>query len=122
MTSTKRMKKVRARRARKVRSKIFGTGERPRLSVFRSIRFIYVQAIDDASGTTIAEASSISKDLKGTLEGLKKADAAKEVGKLLAKRLAEKKISEAVFDRGRFLYHGRVKSLAEAVRESGIKL
>jgi len=122
VTSTKRMKRVRVRRARKVRSKIVGTGERPRLSVFRSIRYIYVQAIDDSSGTTIAEASSMSKDLKGTLEGLKKVDAAKEVGKLLAKRLSEKKINEAVFDRGRFLYHGRVKSLAEAVRESGIKL
>jgi large subunit ribosomal protein L18 len=122
VTATKRLKRVRARRERKVRSKIFGTGERPRLTVFRSARSIYVQAIDDNSGTTIAEASSLSKDLKGTLDGLKKVDAAKEVGKLLAKRLAEKKISEAVFDRGRFLYHGRVKSLAEAVRESGIKL
>ncbi len=122
MTATKRLKRVRARRERKVRSKIFGTGERPRLSVFRSARSIYVQAIDDTSGTTIAEASSLSKDLKGTLGGLKKADAAKEVGKLLGKRLSEKKIQEAVFDRGRFLYHGRVKSLAEAVRESGIKL
>ena len=122
MTSTKRMKRIRVRRARKVRSKIVGTGERPRLSVFRSIRFIYVQAIDDSTGTTIAEASSMSKDLKATIEGLKKADAAKEVGKLMAKRLSEKKVNEAVFDRGRFLYHGRVKSLAEGVRESGIKL
>jgi large subunit ribosomal protein L18 len=122
VTATKRTKKIRARRAKKVRSKIVGTVERPRLSVFRSIRFIYVQAIDDTSGTTIAEASSMSKDLKGTLEGLKKVDAAKEVGKLLAKRLSEKKINAAVFDRGRFLYHGRVKSLAEAIRESGIKL
>lgn len=122
MTSTKRLKKIRARRERRVRSKIFGTGERPRLSVFRSARSMYVQAIDDNSGKTIAEASTLSKDLKGIIEGLKKVDVAKEVGKLLAKKLSEKKIKEAVFDRGRFMYHGRVKSLAEAVRESGIKL
>lgn len=122
MTSTKRLKRIRARRERKVRSKIVGTGERPRLSVFRSTRSIYVQAIDDTSGRTIAEASTLSTELKGTLGGLKKVDAAKEVGKLLAKRLSEKKIEKAVFDRGRFLYHGRVKSLADAVRESGIKL
>jgi large subunit ribosomal protein L18 len=122
VTTSKRLKKVRARRERRVRSKIFGTEKRPRLSVFRSAKSIYIQAIDDDSGRTIVEASTLSKDLKGTIGGLKKIEAAKEVGKLLAKRLSEKQIKEAVFDRGRFLYHGRVKSLAEAVRESGIKL
>lgn len=122
MTSTKKIKKIRARRQRRVRSKIFGTEMRPRLSVFRSSKYIYVQAIADDLGKTIAEASNLSKDLKGALDGMKKVDAAREVGKLMAKRLLERDIKEAVFDRGRFLYHGRVKSLAEAVRESGIKL
>jgi large subunit ribosomal protein L18 len=122
VTSTKKIKKIRARRQRRVRSKIFGTEMRPRLSVFRSSKYIYVQAIADDLGKTIAEASNLSKDLKGALDGMKKVDAAREVGKLMAKRLLERDIKEAVFDRGRFLYHGRVKSLAEAVRESGIKL
>ncbi|MBN2283946.1 MAG: 50S ribosomal protein L18 [Deltaproteobacteria bacterium] len=118
----KKIKKIRARRKQRVRGKISGTAERPRLSVFRSNRAIYIQAIDDVSGVTLAEASSMSKDLQGKLSGLKKTEVAKEVGKLLAKRMQEKNLRSGVFDRGRYLYHGRVKALADSVRESGIQI
>lgn len=103
-----------------MRSKICGTEVRPRLSVFRSSRYIYVQAIADDVGKTMADASNLSKDLRGTLDKMKKVDAAREVGKLIAKRLQSQNINTAVFDRGRFLYQGRVKALAEAVRECGV--
>ncbi|MBN2397834.1 MAG: 50S ribosomal protein L18 [Deltaproteobacteria bacterium] len=122
MASTKRLKKIRVRREKRVRSKIFGTETRPRLSVFRSSRRIYVQAIADDVGRTLAQASTLDKELRESSRGLKKVEAAREVGKLLAKNLLAKDIKEAVFDRGRFLYHGRVKCLAEGVREMGIKL
>ena len=122
MASTKRLKKIRERREKRVRSKIFGTETRPRLSVFRSSRYIYVQAIADDVGRTLAQASTLSKEHKEKTKGLKKVEAAREVGKLLAKDLLSKNIQEAVFDRGRFLYHGRVRCLAEGVREMGIKL
>lgn len=122
MGSTKRLEKVRERRERRVRAKIYGTQERPRLSVFRSARYIYVQAIADDTGETLAQASALNKELRDNPEGLKKTAIAREVGKLLAKDLLAKNIKEAVFDRGRFLYHGRVKSLADGVREMGVKL
>jgi large subunit ribosomal protein L18 len=119
--SLKKLDKVRAKRKKRVRGKMFGTEERPRLSVFRSARHIYVQAIADDTGKTLASASTLSKELRGTLAGLKKADAAKEVGKLVAKKLAAKNVNTVVFDRGGFLYHGRVKSLAEGAREAGLQ-
>ncbi|MBA7570592.1 50S ribosomal protein L18 [subsurface metagenome] len=122
MASTKRLKKIRERRETRVRSKIFGTETRPRLSVFRSSRYIYVQAIADDVGKTLAHASTLNRELKESSKGLKKIEAAREVGKMLAKDLLSKNIKEAVFDRGQFLYHGRVKRLAEGVREMGIKL
>lgn len=122
MTSIKRLKKVRERRGKRVRSKIFGTEARPRLSVFRSSRYIYVQAIADDVGRTLAQASTLDREIKESAKGLKKVEVAREVGKLLGKNLLSKNIEKAVFDRGRFLYHGRVKSLAEGVREMGIKL
>lgn len=122
MASIKRLKKIRERRERRVRSTIFGTEARPRLSVFRSSKYIYVQAIADDVGRTLAQASTLNKELKETVKGLKKVEAAKEVGKALGKDLLSKNITEAVFDRGRFLYHGRVKCLAEGVRETGVKL
>jgi len=122
VASTKRLKKIRERREKRVRSKIFGTEARPRLSVFRSSRYIYVQAIADDVGKTLAQASTLNKELKEGSKGLKKIEAAREVGKMLAKDMLSKNIKEAVFDRGRFLYHGRVKRLAEGVREMGIKL
>lgn len=121
MGSLKKLDKVRAKRKKRVRGKMFGTEERPRLSVFRSARHIYVQAIADDTGKTLASASTLSKELRGTLAGLKKADAAKEVGKLVAKKLAAKNVNTVVFDRGGFLYHGRVKSLAEGAREAGLQ-
>ncbi len=96
------------------------SSERPRLSVFRSGKHIYAQVIDDQQGVTVASASSIEKDLKGQLKtGADKAAAA-AVGKLVAERAAEKGIKEVVFDRGGYLYHGRVKALADAAREGGL--
>jgi large subunit ribosomal protein L18 len=80
-----------------------------------------VQAVADDTGQTLASASTLSKELRGNLKGVKKSEAAREVGKLVAKKLASHSINEIVFDRGRFLYHGRVKSLAEGARESGLK-
>ena len=96
------------------------SSERPRLSVFRSGKHIYAQVIDDRQGVTVASASSIEKDLKGQLKtGADKAAAA-AVGKLVAERAAEKGVKEVVFDRGGYLYHGRVKALADAAREGGL--
>ncbi len=116
------MEKIRAKRKVRVRGKISGgTESRPRLSVFRSARHIYVQAIADDTARTLAEASTLSKELKDVIAGLKKTEAAKEVGKLLSQRLMSRGIEQVTFDRGRFLYHGRVKALAEAAREAGLK-
>jgi len=120
LASRKKIDRIRIKRKKRVRGKIAGTKLRPRLSVSRSSRHIYVQAIADELGRTLAEASTLSKEIRGTLGGIKKIDAAKAVGKLMAKRLLAKGITNAVFDRGRYLYHGRVKALAEAARESGL--
>jgi large subunit ribosomal protein L18 len=118
--ATKKIEKIRLKRKKRVRGKVFGTEVKPRLCVFRSASHIYVQAIVDNDGKTLAEASTLSKKLARSPEGLKKVEAAKEVGMLLAKRLQEIGIREAVFDRGRFLYHGRVKALADGAREAGL--
>lgn len=119
--ATKKVEKIRARREKKVRGKITGTETRPRLSVFRGAKHIYVQAIADDSARTLAEASTLSKDIKDIVRGMKKIDAAREVGKLVSQRLIARGIEQVVFDRGRFLYHGRVKALADAAREAGLK-
>lgn len=119
--ATKKVEKIRAKRGKKVRGKITGTETRPRLSVFRGAKHIYVQAIADDSARTLAEASTVSKEIKDIAQGLKKIDAAKEVGKLVSQRLLARGIERVVFDRGRFLYHGRVKALADAAREAGLK-
>jgi len=113
--------KGRLTRHRRLRKKISGTGMRPRLAVFRSSMHIYVQAVDDTSGTTIASSSTsvIKKSLKKTYTGNK--DAAKAVGADVAKKLLEKSISSVVFDRGGFVYHGRVQALADGAREAGLK-
>lgn len=121
MGATKKLEKIREKRKKRVKSKIFGTEARPRLSVFRSSKHIYVQAVADDVGRTLACASTLSQELRGNVSGLKKTDVAREVGKLLAKELTSKNVSEAVFDRGKFLYHGRVKALAEGAREEGLK-
>ena len=107
----------RERRHIRVRNKISGTAERPRLCVYRSNSNIYVQIIDDVAGTTLAQASTLDKEVK-TKHANK--EAAKEVGALIAKRASEKKIKEVVFDRGGYIYHGVVKELAEAAREGGL--
>ena len=114
-------KKVRARAARRkrVRKTVQGTPERPRLNVFRSSRHIYAQVIDDTIGKTLAAASSLSKELKGVGGGNRAG--AKAVGDLIAKKAKEAGIESVVFDRNGFLYHGRVKTLAEAAREGGLK-
>jgi len=91
------------------------------MSVFRSDKHIYAQVINDVHGTTIATASTLSKELAGKLGGKKKVDVAREVGKLIAERLQTLGVEKVVFDRGRFLYHGRVKALADAARENGLK-
>lgn len=108
-------------RHKRVRKKIAGTPERPRLNVFKSARNIYVQIIDDINRVTLVSASTLDKDvnLDGVYAGNK--EAAKKVGELIAKKAAEKGITEVVFDRGGYLYHGRVKELAEGAREAGLK-
>ena len=111
----------RERRKLRIRKKVNGTAERPRLSVFRSAKHIYAQVIDDATGKTLAHASTLSKDLKGTLGEDKKTEAAKKVGALVAKICISKKIDHVVFDRNGYLYHGRVSALADAAREGGLK-
>ena len=108
----------RKKRHKRVRSKVFGTPERPRLNVFRSEKHIYAQIIDDVSGHTVCSASSVEKDFKGS--GSNK-EGAKTVGKTVAKRAVAKGIETIVFDRGGYIYHGRIKELAEAAREGGLK-
>jgi len=110
----------RERRKARIRKRISGTPERPRLSVFRSARHIYAQVVDDTGGGTLAAASTLSPDLRGTLETDDKTGAAKKVGALIAKMCLERKVEKVVFDRNGFLYHGRIKALAEAAREAGL--
>ena len=110
------------RRTAKVRRRIKrAAGERARLSVFRSSKHIYAQVIDDVKGETLVAASSIEKDMRGQLKTGANVEAAKAVGKLVAERAGAKRIKDVVFDRGGYLYHGRVKALAEAAREGGLK-
>ena len=110
-----------ARRKRRVRLALRRSGGgRPRLSVFRSSKHIYAQVIDDARGETLASASSLEKELRDAGKTGADIDAAKAVGKLLAERAVQKGVKEVVFDRGGYLYHGRVKALADAARESGL--
>ena len=115
--TSKGMRKVRHARVRK---KIHGTPERPRLSVYRSLNHVYAQVIDDEQGETLTSASSLEGAIKGQTDGKLKADVAKMVGTLISERAKEKGITTIVFDRGGYLYHGRVKALAEAVREGGL--
>ena len=112
---------ARERRHRRVRKKVRGTAARPRLAVFRSNKHIYAQVIDDIKGETLASASSLEKTLREGMKTGANTDAAKAVGKLLAERAAVKGVKEVVFDRGGYLYHGRVKALADAAREGGLK-
>ncbi|MCH5146407.1 MAG: 50S ribosomal protein L18 [Clostridiales bacterium] len=113
--------KERLRRHTRVRKKISGTSEAPRMSVFRSLNHIYVQVIDDTKGVTLCSASTMEKDIKAKIEGLSKTDAAKVVGKVAGEKAVALKIETVVFDRGGYLYTGRVQAVADGAREAGLK-
>jgi large subunit ribosomal protein L18 len=114
-------RKARRRRQLRVRKKISGTPESPRLNVYRSLKHIYAQIIDDTSGRTLIFASTLDPSLKEQVVNKEKKEVARLVGELLGKRALEKGIDKVVFDRGGFLYHGRIKSLAEGARSQGLK-
>jgi large subunit ribosomal protein L18 len=111
----------RERRKLRIRHKISGTAERPRLSVFRSLKHIYAQVVDDVAGKTVAHCCTLAKDVKGEASEAKKSDAAKLVGKTIAAQLKAKGITKIVFDRNGYLYHGRIKALADGAREGGLE-
>ena len=111
---------ARQRRHRRIRVSLNGTEQRPRLNVFRSLQHIYAQVIDDTSGTTLAAASTNEPDARTSLSG-SKTDRARAVGKTIAERAREKGVSAVVFDRGGYLYHGRIKALADGAREAGLE-
>jgi large subunit ribosomal protein L18 len=111
----------RERRKLRIRRRIEGTVERPRLSVFRSAKHIYAQVVDDAAGTTLAHSSTLSRDVRTEVTDVNKLDAAKKVGQAIAKLLLAKGIDKVVFDRNGYLYHGRIRALADAARAAGLK-
>ena len=111
----------RERRKLRIRRKISGTPARPRLTVFRSAKHIYAQVVDDVAGSTLAHASTLSREVRGEVTEATKSDAAKKVGQAIAKLLLAKGISKVVFDRNGYLYHGRIRALADAAREAGLK-
>ena len=113
--------KARKRRHVRVRRKVAGTSARPRLNVFRSTKHIYAQVIDDSKGITLASASTLDPELKDAVSHGGNIDAASQVGALVAKRAIEKGVKEVVFDRGGYLYHGRIQALADAAREAGLE-
>ena len=121
MISKPARKIARVKRHQRIRNHISGTSQRPRLAVFRSNLYIYVQAIDDEAGNTLAAASSKDKDIAAKLEKSSDTGAAVAVGKSIAAKLKAKGITEVVFDRGGYIYHGKIKALADAAREQGIK-
>ncbi|MBN1255680.1 MAG: 50S ribosomal protein L18 [Deltaproteobacteria bacterium] len=111
----------RLRRKLRVRTKVRGTEERPRLTVYRSLKHIYAQVINDITGQTLAAASTLSKELQGTIKAAGNTEAARVVGALVAQKALERGIKRVVFDRNGFLYHGRIKQLAEAARQKGLE-
>jgi len=113
---------ARYRRKRAIRKRIHGTSERPRLSVFRSLKHIYAQAVDDDGNKVVAACSDVDKGLLGDLTGKKKRERAKAVGEAIGKKLLSMDVKKVVFDRNGYLYHGRVKELAEGLREAGLQL
>ena len=112
---------ARIKRHYRIRNKVKGTAQTPRLAVFRSNKHMYVQLIDDVAGVTIAAASTMEAEIAGKLESTSNIEAAQAVGKAIAKKAVEKGITEAVFDRGGYVYHGKVAALAEAAREAGLQ-
>ena len=120
MASTKARKGRRVMRHARVRRKVKGTSERPRLAVFRSLNHVYAQIIDDSQGVTLVAASTIDGELREQRDGKAKAETSKGVGQLIARRAKEHGVTQVVFDRGGYKYHGRVKALADAAREEGL--
>ena len=121
MALTKKKRMGHLRRRKRVRQKISGTGDRPRLSVFRSLKHIYAQLIDDELGVTVAEASTLSPELRASLSNSGNMKAAESVGALIAQKAKQREVEVVVFDRGGHLYHGRIKALAEAAKAEGLK-
>jgi large subunit ribosomal protein L18 len=117
----KSITEARIRRHERIRKEVSGTPERPRLSVYRSLNHMYAQIIDDSRGNTLVAASTLDKDLSGEKGHKGNMNMAKKVGALIAKRALEKGLKKVVFDRGGYLYHGRVKALAEGAREAGLE-
>ena len=120
MVSKKSRSEVRVNKHRKLRNRLSGTAECPRLAVFRSNNHMYAQIIDDTVGNTLVSASTLQKDVKANLEKTNNVDAAAYLGKVIAEKALEKGIKEVVFDRGGFIYHGKVQALADAAREAGL--
>ena len=120
MVSKKSRAEVRKKKHMRMRNRFSGTAQRPRLAVFRSNNHMYAQIIDDTVGNTLAAASTVEKEVKSELKYTDNVEAAAYLGKVIAKRALDKGITEVVFDRGGFLYHGKIKALAEASREAGL--
>ena len=120
MVSKKNRSEVRVNKHRRIRSRLSGTPEQPRLAVFRSNNHMYAQIIDDTVGNTLVAASTLQKDVKAELEKTNNVEAAACLGKVIAERAIEKGITEVVFDRGGFIYQGKIKALADAAREAGL--
>ncbi len=120
MAKTASPRDLRIKRHRRLRKRVTGSETRPRLCVFRSNQHIYAQVIDDTAGRTLAAASTQEREARGSMEGQKKTEQAQSVGKLIAERAREAGITQVVFDRGGFKYHGRIRALAEAAREAGL--
>ena len=121
MVSKESRQKICAKKHMKIRNRFSGTAERPRLAVFRSNSHVYAQVIDDVAGKTIVSASTLEKDIKAELKNTDDIEAATKVGDVVAKRALEKGIKAVVFDRGGYIYHGKVKALADAAREAGLE-
>lgn len=121
MVSKESRTKVRLNKHKRIRNRFSGTAERPRLAVFRSNNHMYAQIIDDSVGNTLVAASTLQKEVKAELEKTNNVDAAAYLGKVIAEKALEKGIKEVVFDRGGFIYQGKVKALAEAAREAGLE-
>ncbi len=120
MGSADNKRQARIKRKKRIRKKMAGTQDRPRLSVFRSARHVYAQIVDDSRGETVVTASSVEKDVKGHAPFKNKVALAMHIGELIAQRAAEKGIKKVVFDRNGFLYHGRVKAISDGARKAGL--
>lgn len=121
MVNKKSKTEIREKKHRRLRNRFSGTTERPRLAVFRSNNHMYAQIIDDTVGNTLVSASTLQKEVKAEMEKTNNVDAAAYLGTVIAKKALDKGITTVVFDRGGFIYHGKVKALAEAAREAGLK-